>query len=273
MEILGEFDNESPLYVSFCKRISPEDFEKQSLTYTQKSLQDLYTKMEQNPGICESIVRKRKQLENKDAGLASYLKAKFSSLFSSSNPMEMEDIQEEVEQLKREMQKASSYAFAAKRASQGPWERRGRKSIPVGKFGPSHTRLPEPATIPSMPKIFGPYPKQTERSTGSLNMDLKQPWGGMSPVNQKSCTVNLHPLTLNPSGCHPSSLGSNSVSRLKPSTFPRTTANSPAESLHSTSPSSPASVLNTLLPAQPRVKKEDKQDNENLGPGSHPTGA
>ncbi|XP_028566492.2 uncharacterized protein LOC114586834 isoform X1 [Podarcis muralis] len=176
METLGEFDNESPLYVSFCKRISPEDFEKQSLTYTQKSLQDLYAKMEQNPGICESIVRKRKQLESEEAGMASYLKAKISSLFKHSNSMEMEEIQEEVEQLKREMQKASNYAFAAKRASQ--LERRARKTMP------GQARLPE-QVVAAMPKVFGPYPKQAERSTGSLNTDLKQPQVGISPVNQK----------------------------------------------------------------------------------------
>lgn len=74
MEILDEFDNESPLYVSFCKRISPEAFERQSLTYTQTSLEELYTQMELNPGACERLVRKRKQLENEEGGLASYLK-------------------------------------------------------------------------------------------------------------------------------------------------------------------------------------------------------
>lgn len=77
MEILSEFDNESPLYVSFCRRISPEDFERESLTYTQKALRELYVHMEQNPDLCASIVQKRKQLDSKDAGLVSYVKVRF----------------------------------------------------------------------------------------------------------------------------------------------------------------------------------------------------
>lgn len=76
MEALDEFDNEYPLIITFCERISPQDFEKQSLSYTQKSLQDLYTQMEQNPRICERILRKRKQMENEGAGLVQYLKVR-----------------------------------------------------------------------------------------------------------------------------------------------------------------------------------------------------
>nr|XP_020656497.1 uncharacterized protein LOC110082897 [Pogona vitticeps] len=179
MEILDEFDNESPLYISFCTRVSPEEFEQQSLSYTEKSLQDLYRRMEQNPGICESIVRKRKQLDQEEADLLSCLKAKLSLLFHGGHPLEMEEMEAEVEQLKREMQKASNYAVAAKRASQWPLARRPRKNILRGKFCPCQTRPPEPTT-PPMPKIFGPYPTQAERST-----DLNMPWGGLSPINQK----------------------------------------------------------------------------------------
>lgn len=74
METLDEFDNEYPLNMSFCKLISPEDFEVQSLSYTEQCLQELYTNMEQSPGICERVMRKRKQIEKEEAGLASFLK-------------------------------------------------------------------------------------------------------------------------------------------------------------------------------------------------------
>lgn len=74
MEILDEFDNEHPLSTSFCKLISIEDFEEQALSYTQQCLHELYSAMEQDPRICERILRKQKQKEKEDAGLISYLK-------------------------------------------------------------------------------------------------------------------------------------------------------------------------------------------------------
>ncbi|KAJ7309530.1 hypothetical protein JRQ81_007577 [Phrynocephalus forsythii] len=254
MEILGEFDNESPLYISFCSRISPEEFERQSLSYTQKSLQELYSKMEQNPGICASVVRKRKQLEKEEAGLASYLKAKFSSLFNGGNPLEIEEMEEEVEQLKCEMQMASNYAFAAKRTSQWLLERRSRRSIPSGKCCLCRARTPEPTT-PPMPKIFGPYTTQTESST-----DLKTPWAGLSSVNQKSL-VNLHPLMLNAGGHRSSFQGSDSFGRPKPSSFPRPSGGSGSESFQGTSPSGAASGLNLLLcwKSQESQKKTERK--------------
>lgn len=76
METLDEFDNEYPLNISFCERISPLDFERESFNYTQKSLQDLYIRMDQNPEICERVVRKRMQVENEEAGLMQYLKVR-----------------------------------------------------------------------------------------------------------------------------------------------------------------------------------------------------
>lgn len=74
METLDEFDNEYPLSVSFCKLISLEEFEEQSLSYTQQCLHELYSDMEQNPRICERALRNQKQTENEAAGLISYLK-------------------------------------------------------------------------------------------------------------------------------------------------------------------------------------------------------
>ncbi|KAH0625478.1 hypothetical protein JD844_015010 [Phrynosoma platyrhinos] len=114
MEILDEYDNECPLIVSFCERITPQDFEGQSMNYTQKALQDLYAQMEQNPSICERVVRKKKQEENENASLGQYLKAKFFTMLQGdvnyANALGEIEMQERVEQLKREMKKANKYA-------------------------------------------------------------------------------------------------------------------------------------------------------------------
>ncbi|XP_048371076.1 uncharacterized protein LOC125443161 [Sphaerodactylus townsendi] len=270
METLDEFDNEYPLIISFCERISPWDFEKQSLNYTQKSLQDLYTQMEQNPRICERILRKRKQVENEDAGLVQYLKAKFFTVLQGdmnySNLMEEMEMGEKVEQLKREMQKASDYAYSAKSMPWQQLERRTRKNTLLGGFSPSQTSLADPH-LATMPRIFGSFPKQVERSSDS-SMDLKQLWAGMSSVNQKSM-VDLRPLILNPGGFRPTYLGSNSFCRLKYSSFPRTPVNSPTSSSQSAGPSNSGSVFNTPILAKFRDNKDDEKDNENLGPGSN----
>uniref|UniRef100_A0A7M4EBA9 Uncharacterized protein n=1 Tax=Crocodylus porosus TaxID=8502 RepID=A0A7M4EBA9_CROPO len=114
METLDEFDDEYPLSVSFCKLISLEDFEEQSLSYTEQCLQELVTNMEQSPGICERAMRKRKQVEKEEAGLVSFLKAKFFGTLQGEmnccNYLGIAEMQEKVAQLKRDMQKANSYA-------------------------------------------------------------------------------------------------------------------------------------------------------------------
>lgn len=74
METLDEFDNEYPLSITFCRQISPEDFEEQSVSYTRQCLQELYAAMEQNPRVCERALRKQKQVEKEEAGLFSYIK-------------------------------------------------------------------------------------------------------------------------------------------------------------------------------------------------------
>ncbi|XP_063000116.1 uncharacterized protein LOC134410657 [Elgaria multicarinata webbii] len=275
METLDEFDNEYPLIISFCERISPQDFEHQSLSYTQKSLQDLYTQMEQNPGICERVVRKRKQAEAEKASLVQYLKDKFFSMLqgdvnSNSSLGEME-VEEKVQQLRRDMEKANDYARAAKSPSWRPSEMRPKKkSAPLGGFSPSQTTLLD-SSIPAMPRIFGSFPKQLERSTNS-SMDLKQLWAGMSSVNQKSM-VDLRPLMLNPGGFRPSMLSSSSISRLKYSSLPRTPASGPAPSSQSADSSSAATVFNTPMLAKFKGNKDGEKDNETASPDSNPTGA
>ncbi|XP_060105126.1 uncharacterized protein LOC132578990 [Heteronotia binoei] len=270
METLDEFDNEYPLLITFCERISPQAFEKQSLSYTQKSLQNLYTQMEQNPRICERILRKRKQMENEEAGVVQYLKAKFFAILQGdmnyNNFMEEMEIGEKAEQLMREMQKASDYGHSAKIV---PWKHRKtrtRKNILSGGFSPSQISLSD-SRVATVPKIFGSFPKQMERALDS-NTDLKQLWAGMSSVNQKSI-VDLRPLMLNPGGFRPPYFGSNSFCRLKYSSFPRTPINSPTSSSQSAGPSSSGSVFNTPILAKFRENKDDEKDMENPGPGSH----
>ncbi|XP_060539584.1 uncharacterized protein LOC117657706 isoform X2 [Pantherophis guttatus] len=285
METLEEFDGEYPLVLSFCERISPQDYEGQGLSYTQKSLQELFTQMERKPSICERVVRKRKQAENERGNLGQYLKAKFFALLQGDvnydNTLGEMEMEEKVEQLKREMEKANDYARAAKTSSWRPAERRVRRPILMGGFSPPESKLWD-SGLPAMPKIFGSFPKQMERN----NPDLKQLWAGMSPVNQKrsearqgdgSCIemsmVDLRPLMLNPGGFRPSFLTSNSVHRLKYA-FPRVPASSsPTSPSQSSGPSSTTSVFNTPVLARFRGNKEDETDKGSPGPDTNSAGA
>lgn len=63
MESMGEFDSECPMVKRFCQQMSEDDFEREGLTYTQQALQDLFAAMEQQPELCERVVRRRKQME------------------------------------------------------------------------------------------------------------------------------------------------------------------------------------------------------------------
>ncbi|KAL7983151.1 hypothetical protein Chor_000013 [Crotalus horridus] len=184
METLEEFDSEYPLVLSFCERIAPQDYEGQALSYTQRSLQELFGQMERNPSICERAVRKRKQAENERGSLGQYLKGDV-NYDNSLGEIEME---EKVEQLKREMEKANDYArgdacslagatgqrgsnmaqpcsaqlcsiSAAKTSSCRPAERRVRRPILMGGFSPTEAKPWDPG-LPAMPKIFGSFPKQ-----------------------------------------------------------------------------------------------------------------
>ncbi|XP_062814882.1 uncharacterized protein LOC134292936 isoform X2 [Anolis carolinensis] len=223
MEILGEFDTESPLYLSFCQRVSPQDFEKQSLSYTQISLQDLYTEIERNPQICEPVLQKRRQQRaTEETSLTSYLKAKFSSLFNYTTPMGMQELREEAEQLKQEMQRARNYALAAKWTSSWPLEQREWTS---SHFDPNPASMVE-LTPPPMPRIFGPYPSPAERNPSSSNLSQPSPL----PVNQKSM-VDHHPLMLNPGEHHSLFLGFDPLYWTKDSCFSRTMVSHPAGSL------------------------------------------
>nr|XP_020852298.1 uncharacterized protein LOC110215282 isoform X2 [Phascolarctos cinereus] len=73
MEVLDEFDWEHPLTFTFCELISEEAFERQAVSYTERSLRRLFRSMDRNPALGERVVRKWKQEERERHGLISFL--------------------------------------------------------------------------------------------------------------------------------------------------------------------------------------------------------
>ncbi|XP_078523797.1 uncharacterized protein LOC144792572 isoform X2 [Lissotriton helveticus] len=118
METLEEFDKECPLTATFCQLISTEEFEEQSIAYTEQALRELYKSMDQTPRLYERVIRKRKQRELEKASIASFIEAKFFSTVQGDlnrcNAMGTAELKRRVEQLKEEMQKVSSYSREAK---------------------------------------------------------------------------------------------------------------------------------------------------------------
>ncbi|XP_068766917.1 uncharacterized protein [Struthio camelus] len=282
MESLDEFDNEYPLSVSFCKLISTEDFEEQSLSYTQQCLHELFSAMEQNPGICERAVRKQKQMEKEEAGLMSFLKAKvcwtLQGELNYCNYVGFAEMQEKVSQLRRDMQRASNYARAAKTGKgQRARQLRGKKNPLEGGFSPFHSRIPETPKV-TLPRVFGPFPdvvkKQVDRAAAS-SPDLKQKWAGVSMMSQKSM-VDLRPIVLNPGGFYNSLQAGNCMNKLKHTNFSRLLGSAPMPSpqnADSTGTKPAASVLNTPMPCEFQGGAEDEMDSEKPGPSSSSKGA
>ncbi|XP_075625822.1 uncharacterized protein LOC142604278 [Balearica regulorum gibbericeps] len=239
MEILDEFDNEYPLRISFCKLISLEDFEEQSLSYTRQCLHELYLNMEQNPRICERALRKQKQMEKEEAGLISYLKAKiFQALqgeLNYSNYMGIAEMKEKVLQLRQDMQRANNYAYAAKTGKgQHP---RGKKHTLEGRLSCLHSKVPEPPKF-TMPRVFGPFPevvnKQVGRATTS-SPGLKYWWTGLTTASQKRLLGN---------------------------------APTPSQNAGSTGSKPAASVFNTPMSCKFQGDAEDDTDSEKPSPSS-----
>ncbi|XP_007906686.2 mitochondrial fission regulator 1-like [Callorhinchus milii] len=162
METLEEFDRECPLSMMFCKRLTEDEFEAQTLTYTEKALQELFHTMDQNPKLCEKVVRRRKQTELEKAGLKSLVKAKFFSAvdghMNRCNAVGTDELQERLGHLKEEMKKVHSYCTEAKRTSKRLAEKRQREregvSVnPSASLGQQAAMVPPPPPPPPPPPV------------------------------------------------------------------------------------------------------------------------
>lgn len=185
METLEEFDQEYPLSKMFCKRMTKEEFDIEAMTYTEKALQDLFRSMDQNPSLCEKVVRKRKQAELENAGLKSFIKAKFFSAVDGKmnrcNAVEIDELQERLQGLKDEMTKVQMYACEAKgpRTSKRLAEKRQKEQAENStKTGSCRPVLA--ATVPPAPPppLLPPPPPPTPPPLPILsfrNLPLKTP--------------------------------------------------------------------------------------------------
>ncbi|XP_078277981.1 uncharacterized protein LOC144606065 [Rhinoraja longicauda] len=136
--------------------------------------------MDQNPSLCEKVVRKRKQAELEKAGLKSFIKAKFFSAVDGKmnrcNAVEMDELRERLQGLKDEMRKVQTYAYEAKgqRTSKRLAEKRQKEqaenSTKTGSCRPVIAATVPPAPPPPPPPPAPPPPILSFR-----NLPLKTP--------------------------------------------------------------------------------------------------
>ncbi|XP_059844423.1 uncharacterized protein LOC132404282 [Hypanus sabinus] len=290
METLEEFDKEYPLSKMFCKRLSKEEFEVEGLTYTEKALEDLFYTMDQNPSLCEKVVRKHKQAELEKAGLKSFIKAKFFSAIDGRmnrcNAVEMDELRGRLQCLKNEMMKVQTYACEAKgqRTSKRLAEKRLKEQGENSKTTSSSPSVftsvvpppppPLPPPLPSSSKLPLKTPLKdksnlcTKEQMVLATPDLLESYG-LARLNRRSKSIgdlrdsgslhNPHPVK----SIHSELLAANHFKRLRSTGVDRSPGGTPSKTpkvkAEQEEMSSPASSFNmTLLNKFRNTKSPDE---------------
>ncbi|XP_030074380.1 uncharacterized protein LOC115480074 [Microcaecilia unicolor] len=295
METMGEFDKEYPLSMTFCKLMTEEEFEEQSISYTEQSLGDLYKSMDQNPALFERVIRKKKQKEQEKAGIASFLKAKFFSAVEGDlnccNAVDKVELKQRLKRMKQEMEKVNSYAQEAKSAKLRTSKRLAEKRnvadrqssccpLPLQQSKVVSSVVPLP-TPPPAPPIFMPLGDQTrlqqvENSVMATPESLSR--HGLQQLNHKSLPDVPSGISYTsdlPDGLSFQSelLASNHMKRLRYTSIERSPGGTPLKSqtrkiLDPSLGRSPISAFNTaLLTKFHSVASSDGEESESENSG------
>ncbi|XP_036596137.1 uncharacterized protein LOC118832856 isoform X2 [Trichosurus vulpecula] len=216
MEVLDEFDWEHPLTFTFCELISEEAFERQAVSYTERSLRRLFRSMDRNPALGERVVRKWKQEERERLGLISFLTGRFFQALQGDlnryNNVGALELQQRLDHLKKKMQKLNTYAQDArqKRRKRGACglDRSPSTAGSILSRSPGATTISNCSAIPVtyMPRVFGPFPPLSDEQTETLagpNSEVKLMqlnWTGLSAAPKRSLGLGS---TTNPEGSAP----------------------------------------------------------------------
>ncbi|XP_056677324.1 uncharacterized protein LOC130458171 isoform X4 [Monodelphis domestica] len=255
MEVLEEFDWEYPLTFTFCELISEEAFERQAVSYTERSLRRLFRSMDRNPALGERVVRKWKQEERERSGLTSFLAGRFFKALQGDlnyyNSVGALELQQRLDILKRRMQKLNIYAQEARRKKRKRRSHRLDHSPSTGGSvlsrspGASTTSTRPPIPVTYMPRVFGPFPSLSDEQTETLagpNSEMKVVqlnWTGLSSSPKRSPGLGS---TTNPEDLAPT-VGNASVFtppvllKFQPAPRPQEDAESDCDSKNLNSPS------------------------------------
>uniref|UniRef100_S4R9A1 Uncharacterized protein n=1 Tax=Petromyzon marinus TaxID=7757 RepID=S4R9A1_PETMA len=144
MECMDEFDPEVPLRVTYCHTLSQEEFEEQGSAHTSAALAELIRTLAQHPQLHARTLRRRRQEQAEEAGVFSFIKAKFCLLVQGENnecsTVGDEELQREIEALREQMNQAFQYA-----------QEKQRNCMPPPPTTPPPTALPPLAPPPTAP--------------------------------------------------------------------------------------------------------------------------
>ncbi|XP_028681166.1 uncharacterized protein LOC114669174 [Erpetoichthys calabaricus] len=271
METMEEFDKECPMLKTFCKQLTEDEFEDQTLTYTEQALIDLFHTMDENPELYERVIRRRKQDELEKSGAGNCLKAKFflavEGQLNRCNAVGSKELRERVGHLKEDMKKVYCYAkeakCSAKRKSIRVAER--REKAEASRENVHHQKLPvappPPPPPPPPSTVYTPLKDHTNFRKTHIQMlstpDLLDSYG-LSRLKQQTkskkertvpaeCTQERCHLTI-----HSELLATNPLKRLKATGIDRSPGGTPVNtpkkpSVKETMENSPTSAFNTAL--------------------------
>ncbi|CAH3016806.1 unnamed protein product [Porites evermanni] len=146
-ELLEEFDQPSPLPVSFCQQIPSEEFDKRSAQNTRDALHDLINHIEAKPEEFYKIVRRKKADNLK---LFQYLKVKVLNKLQDDyleKYFPENQCREELENLMHDMESAFNYAQDGKQTG----IRFSRRLAEKRKVERLYTSTPKKPTAPPPP--------------------------------------------------------------------------------------------------------------------------
>ncbi|CAH1800991.1 unnamed protein product, partial [Owenia fusiformis] len=162
IENMDEFDAPTMMGSAYCSQLTEEQFNQQGASETEKALMQLMSHLDKNPSVYKKLLEKKKQEDIENAGVMSFIKAKFLSSvqgesYEGNKVTEQETI-EKLDDLKENMVKAFNYAqeskgtrFSKRLAAKRTTSQTSIKS--VGKSRPkkqkSKTRIPPPP--PALP--------------------------------------------------------------------------------------------------------------------------
>ncbi|XP_032823468.2 uncharacterized protein LOC116950114 isoform X2 [Petromyzon marinus] len=201
MECMDEFDPEVPLRVTYCHTLSQEEFEEQGSAHTSAALAELIRTLAQHPQLHARTLRRRRQEQAEEAGVFSFIKAKFCLLVQGENnecsTVGDEELQREIEALREQMNQAFEYAQEAKdgrrRFSKRLAEKQ-RNCMPPPPTTPPPTALPPlappptapPPPAPPLPKAQVPLKERTNPMANAVAQtpELLKSYG-LTSLNKK----------------------------------------------------------------------------------------
>uniref|UniRef100_K1P6V3 Uncharacterized protein n=1 Tax=Magallana gigas TaxID=29159 RepID=K1P6V3_MAGGI len=112
IENMDEFDAPCHMTAIFCNQLAEEDYEKQTVSETERALENLISYMEKNPQVYKKILKKKMKEEKENEGPFSFLKVKMMTLIKGEENVSFvsdRECDQRLEELKTGMSKAFDY--------------------------------------------------------------------------------------------------------------------------------------------------------------------